>query len=307
MARAIRNASTVAVNADGRTGELQVYSADRPLQVSRTGSNLPDVPLPETCPTCAQLVRPEAAREHLYVCACGYHHEINPATWIALLSSPGSWQEHWSELRPTDRLQWTAPRPYRSMLEQAEACGLNEAVRTGACRIEHHCVWLAVFDFGFMGGTIGLVAGERLALAIEEATRLAMPFLLVCASGGARMQEGVPALMQMAKVNAALTRLADARVPYLTILTDPTFGGAAASLALLGDVNLAEPQARIGFTGPRVIRQATHATLPVGFQSAEFQLDHGQIDMIVPRGLLRGTIVRLLDFLSGERRGAFIK
>jgi acetyl-CoA carboxylase carboxyl transferase subunit beta len=152
-----------------------------------------------------------------------------------------------------------------------------------------------VFDFGFVGGTLSIVAGERLARGMEQAGSSGTPYVLVSASGGARMQEGVLALMQLAKVNAAVGNLHSAGVPFFSVLTDPTFGGTAASLALLGDINIAEPGAAIGFTGPRVIKQATYADLPQGFQSAEFQLAHGQVDMVLPRTELRPLLAHLLE------------
>src|SRR5207302_7097973 len=155
-----------------------------------------------------------------------------------------------------------------------------------------------VFDFRFVGGTLSIVAGERLARGLEQAAQTRRPYVLVAASGGARMQEGVLALMQLAKVNGAVGRLHDARVPYFSVLTDPTFGGTAASLALLADVNIAEPGAAIGFTGPRVIKQATYADLPPGFQSADFQLAHGQVDLVVSRTELRPLLAHLLELYS---------
>ena len=218
--------------------------------------------------------------------------------WIAHLCDEGRFQERWPDIRPHDLLDWQAPKPYREMLSQQRRQGLNEAVRTGLGAILGHPVMLAVFDFRFVGGTLSMVAGERLARALEYSAAQGTPFVLVSASGGARMQEGVLALMQMAKVNAALSRLHAARSAYIAILTDPTFGGTSASLAFLADVNLAEPGASIGFTGARVIRQATYADLPPGFQSAEFQLAHGQIDMVVARTELRLQVGRLLALLT---------
>jgi acetyl-CoA carboxylase carboxyl transferase beta subunit len=195
-------------------------------------------------------------------------------------------------------LNWKVPKPYESVIEQAREEGLNEAVRTGTCSLGDRAIWLAAFDFRFVGGTLSIVAGERLARGMEQATASGIPYVLVTASGGARMQEGVLALMQMAKVNAAVGRMHAAGVPYFSILTDPTFGGTAASLALLADVNIAEPGAAIGFTGPRVIKQATYENLPEGFQSADFQLAHGQVDMVVPRVDLRRKLAHLLELYS---------
>ena len=251
-----------------------------PARVAAAGGPLPPVDLPLACR------------------GCGRHFRMHADAWIALLAGAGTWQECWADVRPTDHLGWMEPRPYREIIEAGEAAGLNESVRTGPCTIGPRHVWLAAFDFRFMGGSLGAVGGERLARGMEQAARLGWPYLLVAASGGARMQEGALALLQMAKVNAALGRLRAAGCPYVTILTDPTFGGVAASLALLGDVNIAEPGASIGFTGARVIEQATHTVLADGFQSAEFQLAHGQVDLVVPRPELRTTIARLLEFLA---------
>jgi acetyl-CoA carboxylase carboxyl transferase subunit beta len=219
---------------------------------------------------------------------------MHPDAWAALLADPGSWQERWLDLKPKDFLGWENPKRYESTLREAEARGLREAVRTGTCRLAGHPIWLAIFDFRFVGGSLSTVAGERLARGMEQAARLRMPYVLVTASGGARMQEGVLALLQMAKVNAVVGKLHAAGSPYFSVLTNPTYGGTAASLALLADVNIAEPAAAIGFTGPRIIEQASLAELPAGFQSADFQLCHGQVDMVVSRTELRKTLAHLL-------------
>jgi acetyl-CoA carboxylase carboxyl transferase beta subunit len=257
--------------------------------------------LPQACPSCGTVLDPEATRARLLVCACGHHFRMDADAWISLLADPGTWREHWTDLASHDHLGWREPRPYRSIIEEAAGRGLNEAVRAGRCRLGRHPIGLCVFDFRFLGGTLSVVAGERLARSIERAEAERTPFVLVSASGGARMQEGVLALVQMAKVNAALTRLQSSPVPFLSVLTDPTFGGTAASLALLADVNLAEPNAAIGFAGARVIRQATHCELPPGFQSAEFQLAHGQVDMVVPRPELRGRRAHLIELYASGR------
>jgi len=256
---------------------------------------LPPIALSTNCPSCGVGLDPDELRRQLYVCDCGHHFRMHADAWIALLADPGSFEERWADIRPHDLLDWKVPKPYQDVIDQARAEGLNEAVRTGTCELGGRPIWLAVFDFRFVGGTLSIVAGERLARGMEQAAATSTPYLLVAASGGARMQEGVLALMQMAKVNGAVARLQDARVPYLSVLTDPTFGGTSASLALLADVNLAEPGASIGFTGARVIKQATYADLPAGFQSAEFQLAHGQVDMVVPRPELRPLLEHLLE------------
>jgi acetyl-CoA carboxylase carboxyl transferase subunit beta len=260
------------------------------------GSKLPDIPLPTNCPGCGVALHLEAMRKHNYVCSqCGHHFRLGADAWIALIADRGSWQERWGDVRSHDLLNWKVPKPYQEVVEQLMEDGLNEAVRTGTCKLAGRPIWLAAFDFRFVGGTLSIVAGERLARGMEQAASSGIPYVLISASGGARMQEGVLALMQLAKVNAALGRLHAAGVPYFSVLTDPTFGGTAASLALLGDINIAEPGAAIGFTGPRVIKQATYADLPPGFQSAEFQLSHGQVDMVLPRTELRRLLAHLLE------------
>lgn len=259
------------------------------------GGRMPPIALPTNCPGCGVALDPEELKAQVYVCDCGHHFRMHADAWIALLADERSFEERWSEIRPHDLLEWRVPKPYGDTLEQAWAEGLNEAVRTGSCTIGGRAAWLAVFDFRFVGGTLSIVAGERLARGMEQAAISGLPYVVVTASGGARMQEGVLALMQMAKVNGAVGRMHRAGIPYLSIVTDPTFGGTAASLALMADVNLAEPGAAIGFTGARVIKQATYADLPPGFQTAEFQLSHGQIDMVLPRTELRSRLEHLLE------------
>ena len=262
---------------------------------------LPLVDLPFACPGCGLAADQEALRAACYVCACGRHFRIPAAAWIALLADQGTWHERWTELQPVNVLGWHEPVSYDQVIVKARQRGHDEAVRTGTCRIGGHAVWLAVFDFAFMGGTLGVVAGERLARAMEQAAGSGWPCIAVIASGGARMQEGTLALMQMAKVNAAVRVMRQAGVPYISVLTDPTFGGTTASLALVADVNVAEPASAIGFTGPRVIKQATYADLPPDFQTAEFNLEHGQIDMVVPRPELRERLIELLDLYTAAR------
>ena len=262
------------------------------------GTRLPPIALTTNCPSCGVGLVPEELREQVYVCDCGHHFRMHADAWIALLADEGTWRERWADVRPHDLLEWKVPKPYQETIEQAREEGLNEAVRVGIAVLDGHPIWLAVFDFGFVGGTLSIVAGERLARGMEQAASTHVPYVLVTASGGARMQEGVLALMQMAKVNAAVGRLHSAGVPFFSLLTDPTFGGTAASLALLADVNIAEPAAAIGFTGPRVIKQATYADLPPGFQSAEFQLAHGQIDVVMPRHEVRPLLAHLLEMYS---------
>jgi acetyl-CoA carboxylase carboxyl transferase beta subunit len=269
-----------------------------PSEVRIAGGKLPPISLPTNCPGCGVGLDPEHLRKQAYVCDCGHHFRLGADGWIQLVADKATWRERWGDIRSHDLLNWKVPKPYQETVEQLTAEGLNEAVRTGTCTLAGRPIWLATFDFRFVGGTLSIVAGERLARGMEQAAASHTPYVLVSASGGARMQEGVLALMQMAKVNAAVGRLHSAHVPYFSVLTDPTFGGTAASLALLGDINIAEPGAAIGFTGPRVIKQATYADLPPGFQSADFQMARGQVDMVVPRTDLRRLLAHLLEMYS---------
>jgi acetyl-CoA carboxylase carboxyl transferase beta subunit len=272
-------------------------AAGRP-SVAPAGSPLPPIELPTNCAGCGIDLDPDALRRQAYVCECGHHFPLHGEAWIALLADQGSWREYWGDLRPVDFLHWNVPKSYSATLAEAAQEGLNEAVRTGTCEIAGHPVWLAAFDFRFVGGTLSVVAGERLVRAMERARHERIPFVLVTASGGARMQEGVLALMQMAKVNVAVAELDEAGVPYFSILSHPTYGGTAASLALLADINIAEHEAAIGFTGPRVIKQATYAEIPAGFQSAEFQLAHGQVDVVLQRPDLRARLAHYLELYT---------
>ena len=252
-----------------------------------------------TCPSCGLEHPVSALGQHGYVCAeCGRHLAMPSGARIAQLADPRTFREIDRQLISVDPLHFIDRRPYRERLQEARRhTGLREAVTTGLCRIGGRPVVLAVFDFGFLGGTMGSVVGEKVANAFEHATRRRIPLVCVAASGGARMQEGLYSLQQMAKTSAALARLAQAHLPYISVLTDPTTGGVSASLAMLGDLNLAEPRALIGFTGPRVIQQTMRETLPEGFQRSEFQLEHGALDMIVDRRDMRSRIAELLRLL----------
>lgn len=269
------------------------------LDVGIAGTPLPPIELTTNCPSCGVGLDPQELALQAYVCECGHHFRLHAPGWIALLTDEGSWEERWSDVRPHDLLQWKVPKPYRETIANAASKGLNEAVRVGTGTLGGRPIWAGVFDFRFVGGTLSIVAGERLARSFEAAAQSRTPYILVAATGGARMQEGILALMQMAKINAAVGRLHQSGMPYLSVVTDPTYGGVTASLALVGDVNIAEPGASIGFTGPRVIKQSTYADLPAGFQSSEFQLEHGQVDMVVPRNELRETLAQLLRLYDG--------
>lgn len=261
------------------------------------------VPAPVPCPSCGLTHPPQALGERLYVCAgCGRYLAMPSPARIRMLADPGTFRELDRGLISVDPLQFIDRKPYRArLIEARRQTGLREAVTTGLCRIGGRPVVLAVFDFEFLGGTMGSVVGEKVANAFQHATRRRLPLVSVAASGGARMQEGMLSLMQMAKVAAAEARHDRHGLAFISILTDPTFGGVTASFASLGDVIVAEPGAQIGFVGPRVIEQTTGTALPPDSHRAETLVRHGLVDLIVPRERLRETVSYLVRHLA---RGA---
>ncbi|MCB0328562.1 MAG: acetyl-CoA carboxylase carboxyltransferase subunit beta [Bdellovibrionales bacterium] len=248
------------------------------------------------CPQCGAILYTKELRRTLGVCTrCEYHFRLTAQQRIPVVVDRHSFSEMDQELRTTDPLGFRDSKRYRERLKKAEkSSGSTEAVITGRARVQNIPVMLGVFEFGFMGGSMGAVVGEKLARMIEVGRAERRPVIIVSASGGARMQEGIFSLMQMAKVSAALGRLGQDRVPYISVLTDPTTGGVAASFAMLGDVIIAEPKALVGFAGPRVIEQTIRQKLPEGFQRAEFLLEHGIVDMVVSRAELKEEISGLL-------------
>jgi acetyl-CoA carboxylase carboxyl transferase subunit beta len=252
------------------------------------------------CAECDALIdRADLARQLLVCPHCGYHFRLGADQRLALLLDRNSFSELDASLGSRDLLAFPEQPSYEERLAAAAArTGHREAVVTGTGRVDGMHIAIAAFDFPFMGGSMGTTVGEKLTRLIEHALAERMPLVIVSASGGARMQEGMYSLLQMAKLSAALGRLRAAGVPYISVLTDPTTGGVAASVAMLGDVNIAEPRALIGFAGPRVIAQTIHEQLPEGFQRAEFLLEHGMVDSVVERRELRATVARLLRLLS---------
>lgn len=248
------------------------------------------------CPECSAIIYTKELKRSFGVCTkCQYHFRLTAKQRIPILADRHSFIEIDSSLRPTDPLQFKDTQRYKDRIKKAEKnSGSTEAVITGKARVLNIPVMLGVFDFSFLGGSMGSVVGEKLTRMIEVGIAEKIPVIIVSSSGGARMQEGIFSLMQMAKVSAALTRLGQARIPYLSILTDPTTGGVAASFAMQGDIIIAEPKALVGFAGPRVIEQTIRQKLPEGFQRAEFLLDHGMIDRIVPRSLMREEVSVIL-------------
>jgi len=253
------------------------------------------------CDSCKETVyRAEVDRAGRVCPKCRYPFRISARERIASIADEGSFEEREAGLRSKDPLGFKDTKRYTDRVKSARSkTGLEEAVLTGTARIGGHSVVLAVFEFGFLGGSMASVVGEKLTRAIELAIQKRLPLLIVSASGGARMQEGILSLMQMAKTAAALKRLADERLPYISLLTDPTTGGVTASFAMLGDLILAEPRALIGFAGPRVIAETIRQPLPEGFQRSEFLLEHGQLDLVVERREMRETLRRIVGFFAG--------
>jgi acetyl-CoA carboxylase carboxyl transferase subunit beta len=255
------------------------------------------------CPSCGQIIYNKDLAASLSVCIkCSHHFRLSATERLRALFD-GDWQEYDQGLRSTDPLAFVDTKPYRQRLASSiESTGLNEAVITATGRVNGIETMIAAMEYGFIGGSMGVVVGEKITRAIERALERRLPLVIVSCSGGARMMEGALSLMQMAKISGALARLDRAQLPYISILTDPTTGGVTASFAMLGDVNIAEPKALIGFAGPRVIEQTIRQKLPEGFQRSEFLLEHGMLDMVVDRREMKDAITRILRFGLNERK-----
>lgn len=254
------------------------------------------------CKNCQSIMYYKEVAAQNYVCPkCNLHMRIDVESRIKLLSDEDSFLEEDKELKPIDMLNFKDKKSYSQRLEESKAkTGKNSCVISGICTIEGIKTSLVVFDFSYMGGSLGSVEGEKIIRAINRSLEQKLPLVIVSASGGARMQESVFSLMQMAKTSAGLKRLSDNGVPYISVLTDPTFGGVSASFAMLGDIIIAEPGAMVGFAGARVIKQTIGSDLPQGFQSAEFLFEHGLIDMIVQRKDLKATLAKILGVLGNQ-------
>src|SRR5580765_84954 len=251
------------------------------------------------CPGCAQIIYNKDLAANLSVCPkCAHHFRLTAAERLRILFDD-EWTEHDRDLVSTDPLQFTDLKPYKSRLKAGlAATGLKDGVIVASGRIDGIETIVAAQEYAFIGGSMGVVVGEKITRAIERAIARLCPVVIVCCSGGARMMEGALSLMQMAKISGALARLDRARLPYISVLTDPTTGGVTASYAMLGDLNIAEPKALIGFAGPRVIEQTIRQKLPEGFQRSEFLLDKGMIDLIVDRREMKSVIARALRFMG---------
>ncbi len=258
------------------------------------------------CTVCRATIFKREVDRNLKVCPkCHYHFPMSIEERVELLADVGTFQEWDENLIPGDPLQFEDTLPYQTRVRNAQRkTARKEAIRTGRCHVTDIPIAIGIFDFSFMGGSMGSVVGEKICRAIDQALVAQIPFVLVTTSGGARMQEGTLSLMQMAKTASAIANLQEARLPYIVLLTDPTFGGVTASVAMLGDVILAEPKALIGFAGPRVIEQTIKQRLPEGFQRAEFLMDHGMIDQIVERKVLKTTLATLLTHCGARAMSA---
>ncbi len=272
----------------------------------RPGGTAPEAPpkkvkIPEglwvKCDNCKEIIYRKEVDKNFKVCPkCEYHFRISASERLPYLVDEGSFLEVEDGLSPRDFLNF---KDYKDKLKSSrKKTGLKDAIISGEAKIGGKAVSIVVMDFDFMGGSMGSVVGEKIARAIERAVEKRTPFVSVSSSGGARMQEGILSLMQMAKTSAAAARLGEAGLPFISVLTDPTFGGVTASFAMLGDIIIAEPKSLVGFAGPRVIAETIKQQLPAGFQRAEFLQDHGMIDAIVPRRELRVTLAKMLDFFA---------
>ena len=272
----------------------------KPIRATPKESRVPEG-LWVKCPGCGRAIYNKELLDSQQVCdKCGHHFRMNAADRLALLFDRAEWKEYDAGLRSNDPLKFTDTKPYKSRLEASIlASGMNDAVIVATGELDEMPTVIAAMEYTFIGGSMGVVVGEKITRGAELALRMRAPFIVVSSSGGARMMEGALSLMQMAKISAALGRLDRAGLPYLSILTDPTTGGVTASFAMLGDLNIAEPKALIGFAGPRVIEQTIKQKLPDGFQRSEFLLEKGFVDLVVDRRELKATIARSLRVMMG--------
>jgi acetyl-CoA carboxylase carboxyl transferase subunit beta len=254
----------------------------------------------EKCPGCGEAIHKKRIEENFWTCEkCSYHFQINSGDYLKILLDADSFKEINKKMKSNDPLKFEDTKKYSERIEDSiKKTNLYDAVRTGTGKINGVAVAVGCMDFKFIAGSMGSVVGEKIARLIDVAYKNKIPLIIVSASGGARMMEGVLSLMQMAKTSGRLTRLAEAKIPYISILTNPTTGGTTASFAMLGDIIIAEPKALIGFAGPRVIKQTIGKDLPEGFQTSEFLLEHGFVDKVVHRKDMKNTVSNLLDLVS---------
>jgi len=251
------------------------------------------------CDGCRETIYRKELERSLFVCArCGHHHRVSARTRLSQLFDGGKWKEAFGSVFSTDPLEFVDSKPYAQRLRDLREKGVRcDALLIGVGRLSDIRVVIGAMEYSFMGGSMGSAVGEKLTRAIERCIKGRLPLIVISCSGGARMQEGILSLMQMAKISAALARMHAAHLPFISVLTDPTTGGVTASFAMLGDLNIGEPGALIGFAGPRVIEQTIRQKLPEGLQRAEFLLEHGMLDLVVPRQELKETLARCLSHM----------
>ena len=278
-------------------------------KITETKTKKRDIPrgLWVKCKECGEMIFGKELLNNLKICAkCDYHFSMTAAERVASLADEGTFREFDADMVSVDVLKFTGVAAYTERLKTYQRqTGLSDAIMTGLCKLSGHDISLAVMDFGFLGASMGSVVGEKVTRAVEKATALKIPVIIVSASGGARMYEGILSLMQMAKTSGALALHAKAGLPYISVLTHPTTAGVMASFASLGDAIIAEPKALIGFAGPRVIKETTQQELPEGFQTSEFLRDRGLVDAIVHRKQLKSTLSSMLDYFSGRGKRKF--
>ncbi len=254
----------------------------------------------EKCPSCGEIIHKKQLETNLWTCTkCGYHFRIGSAEYIEILLDKGTFKEMDKKMRSADPLDFEDTKKYNERIaETIKKLGLNDAVKTGTGKLNGIDVAFGCMDFKFIGGSMGSVVGEKIARLTDRAFKNKIPLIIISSSGGARMMEGALSLMQLAKTSSRLARLAEAKIPYISVMTDPTTGGTTASYAMLGDIHIAEPEALIGFAGPRVIKQTIGKDLPKGFQRSEFLLERGFVDIVSPRKELKQHIYNVLTLLS---------
>ncbi len=254
----------------------------------------------DKCPDCGEIIHKKQLELNLWTCIkCDYHFRIGSAEYISFLLDKNSFKEMDKKMKAADPLNFVDTKKYSDRINSTiKKLDLYDAIRTGTGKIDGRDVAFGCMDFQFIGGSMGSVVGEKIARLVDKAYKNKIPLIIISASGGARMMEGAYSLLQLAKTSSRLTRLAEAGIPYISVLTDPTTGGTTASYAMLGDINIAEPKALIGFAGPRVIKQTIGRDLPEGFQRSEFLLEHGFIDIVSHRKDLKNNIIRILELLT---------
>lgn len=252
------------------------------------------------CPECGEMMHKKQWESNLYLCTkCGYHFRIGSDEYLKILLDEDSFKEMDRKLRSVDSLSFEDTKPYKRRLDETmKSTDLSDAIRTGTGKINSREIVIGCMDFGFIGGSMGSVVGEKISRAIDKSIKSKNPLIIITSSGGARMMEGAISLMQLAKTSSKLAKLDEEKIPYISILTNPTTGGATASFSMLGDFNIAEPNALIAFAGPRVVKQATGKDLPPGFQRSEFLLEHGFLDFIVNRKDMKDKLSQVLNLIS---------